>query len=131
MKIYSSRKLSELKEEFNASYPFLKLEFFKVPHHDQEPTAKKAMIKADHAVSDISEIVNEGEIAISGSMTVIELEALFRDEFGINVQVFRRSGNVWLETSSTDEMTLDEQNDLGKEKVTPPEQADITDIDYD
>lgn len=133
MKIYSSRKLSEIKEEFSAAYPYLKLEFFKVPHHDQEPTAKKAMIKADHAVSEISEIEieNEGEIDLSGSMTVNELESLFREEYGINVQVFRRSGNVWLETSSTDDMTLDEQNELGQEKATPPEQADITEIDYD
>lgn len=131
MKIHSSRKLSEIKEEFNAGYPFLKLEFFKVPHIDQEPTAKKAMIRADHSVSEISELEKEGEIVLSGDMTVNELESLFRDEYGINVQVFRRSGNVWLETSSTDEMTLDEQNELGREKATPPEQADVTDIDYD
>ena len=131
MEVRATRKLSELKAEFHDQFPFLKIEFFKVPHHEQEPTAKKAMIKADHTVSEISETEKEGEIVLSGDMTVNELESLFRDEYGINVQVFRRSGNVWLETSSTDEMTLDEQNELGMEKATPPEQADVTDIDYD
>ncbi len=131
MKVNSSRNLSQIKEEFNSLFPYLKLEFFKVPHHDLEPTSKKAMIKSDHLVSEINEFEKEGEINLSGSMTVKELEAIFRDDFGINVQVFRNSGNVWLETSSTDEMTLEAQNDLGKEKATPPEQADITDIDYD
>jgi len=131
MKIHASRLLSEIKEEFTLMFPYLKLEFFKIPHHDQEPTTKKAMIKADHAVCEISEIQYEGEIDLSGEMTVNELESKFRDDFGMNVQVFRKSGHVWLETSSTDDMTLDQQNNLGQEKATPPEKTDLSEIDYD
>ena len=44
-------------------------------------------------------------------MTVGDLEQRFQDVYGLSVQVFRKSGKVWLETTVTDNWTLDEQND--------------------
>ena len=35
--------------------------------------------------------------------------------FGLSAQVFRLSGDVWLETTSTDNWTLEEQNSTGQE----------------
>jgi hypothetical protein len=46
-------------------------------------------------------------------MTVAELERLFVENFGLNAQVFRRSGTLWLQTSATDNWTLAEQNRKG------------------
>jgi hypothetical protein len=46
---------------------------------------------------------------------VVELECLFEDQFGLFVQVFRRSGNLWLETTVTDSWSLQKQNEQGKE----------------
>jgi len=57
----------------------------------------------------------EGELDIPDTLTVGELENLFMDRFGLSVQVFRRSGNLWLETTMTDNWTLKQQNDHGKE----------------
>ena len=48
-------------------------------------------------------------------MSVTELETMFRENFGLYVQVFRRSGKLWLETTATDSWTLTVQNDQGKE----------------
>jgi hypothetical protein len=38
--------------------------------------------------------------------------------YGLSVQVFRKSGNVWLETSATDNWTLRQQNNEGAELST-------------
>ncbi len=46
-------------------------------------------------------------------MSVSELEQLFLTKYGLNAQVFRRSGNLWLQTSATDHWTLAEQNRKG------------------
>jgi hypothetical protein len=44
---------------------------------------------------------------------VSKVEMGFQESFGISVQVFRKSGKVWLETSATDCWTLEEQNEQG------------------
>lgn len=52
---------------------------------------------------------------ITPLMTVKELENKCEEQFGILVQVYRKSGNVWLETSMTDNWTIKQQNDQGSE----------------
>ena len=51
-----------------------------------------------------------GTININGLMKVAELESAFFVTFGLAVQVFRKSGKVWLQTTATDDWTLEEQN---------------------
>lgn len=58
---------------------------------------------------------NSGEIFLSDELTVAGLEKLFVETYGLNAQVFRKSGNVWLETTMTDNWTLKQQNDHGRE----------------
>jgi hypothetical protein len=48
-------------------------------------------------------------------MKVSELENLFKRKYKLNIQVFRKSGNAWLETTVTDAWTLDKQNQEGIE----------------
>jgi hypothetical protein len=43
-------------------------------------------------------------------MTVGELEQSFRDIYGLATQVFRKSGNNWIETTETVDWTLEKQN---------------------
>lgn len=59
----------------------------------------------------------DGNITITPHMTVNNLEQTFGDIYGLSVQVFRKSGNAWLETIETDGLTLEEQNKIGEELV--------------
>ena len=52
-------------------------------------------------------------------MKVSELEKAFSDIFGLNVQVFRKSNNMWLQTTITDKWSLEKQNQNGKEMNVP------------
>ncbi|MFZ9982087.1 MAG: hypothetical protein ACO3FI_08660 [Cyclobacteriaceae bacterium] len=38
----------------------------------------------------------------------------FKSATGLLVKIFRKSGNVWIETSLTDDWTLERQNEEGK-----------------
>lgn len=129
--IKSNRTITDIREEFNGYYPFLKLEFFKKPHEESESSLRKEMIPGTFTLGEIMKIKKEGVVNLKNSMTVAELEQELRDIYGLFGQVFRKSGRVWLETTVTDNLTLQTQNDLGKEKSTPAQQPDITDIDYD
>jgi len=49
------------------------------------------------------------------------------DQAGVWCQVFRKSGNVWLQTTVTDDMTLAEVNEFGKQMSEPIEKSEPDD----
>ena len=109
MLIRDDRTLRDMQEEFSEKFPFLKIEFYSAKG-EQEARKKLA---PDRTVGEVRTIHNEGELSIHGNVKVRSLEASFSESFGLNVQVFRLSGNLWLQTTSTDEWTLHEQNRKG------------------
>ena len=111
--IDDKRAISEIQEEFNSSFPYLKLEFFKKPHEVGEASPLNEMIPSDSSLGKWRTIHDEGDMVITPDTKVEDLESQFQDKFGIAVQVFRHSGAVWLETSATDKWTLKEQNEQG------------------
>jgi hypothetical protein len=128
--IDNKKMASQVKEEFNSGFPLLKIEFFRKGHIEGQANKKSDIISDDVMISDLSN-GNEGVLKIGEHITVSELENAFSDRFGLNVQVFRRSGKIWLETTTTDHLTLKEQVELAAEKNEPVENVKPGDIDYD
>jgi hypothetical protein len=112
--INDKRKIFAIQEEFNIAFPFLRIEFFSKPHKPGAGSSKKFIKHSSKTLGECRTIHNAGSITISENMTVTELEQRFGDVYGLGVQVFRKSGNVWLETTVTDGWTLKEQNDQGE-----------------
>src|SRR6188768_4176873 len=112
--IHDNRIISEIQEEFTRQFPFLKLEFFSRPHKIGSLTAKRFLKTSLKTIGECRSIHEKGNITIDPEMTVADLEKQFRDLYGLNVQLFRKSGNLWLETSVTDIWTLQKQNDQGE-----------------
>jgi hypothetical protein len=52
---------------------------------------------------------------IEPEMSVRQVEQAFWNTFGLEVQIFRKSGNKWLMTNSSDLWTLKEQNSKAEE----------------
>jgi hypothetical protein len=130
--IDGERLISELQRDFTNTYPYLKIEFFRnssVRHHHCD-----AQQKLDRHVK-LKDSWNykkdKGTLHVRDSMTVIELEAAFMDEFGLTAQVFRKSGNIWLETTITDNWTLKQQSDHGKEISSPSKTPYQANNDYE
>lgn len=113
--VADTRKLEDLQADFNACFTFLKIEFFKSPHKIGEGSAKSLIYDKKRLVRDCRVRHVDGIIQIDENMTVNSLEEQFLKDFGLSVQVFRKSGNVWLETSATDSWSLRQQNDEGAE----------------
>lgn len=108
------RNISEIQEEFNSVFPYLKIEFFKKPHETGEASPLNEMLPSDSSLGKWRTIHNEGDLVISADTTVDAVETMFQEKFGVSAQVFRKSGAVWLETSATDSWTLKEQNEQGE-----------------
>ena len=111
-KIISSNKILNIQNSFTELFPYLKLEFFKRGHTDSD--IKQPILSKERTLAECCSITNSPEIEVSPELTVGELESRITEYYGLDVQVFRKSGNVWLLTSFTDSWTLEEQNHQGE-----------------
>ena len=111
--------IEQVQDKFNSHFPFLKIEFFKTSHDNQEGSPKDAMIETKNLIGEIRKVHSEGEVSIHGNLKVNTLEESFKNKYGLHVQVFRKSGKLWLETTKTDNWTLAEQNKTGEEMSRP------------
>lgn len=113
--IQEHQTIKGIQEKFCNVFPYLKIEFFKEKHQAGIGSAKKKMfIDKDTKLIDIQKVKQHGKISVYGTETVQELEGDFELKYGLYIQVFRKSGKVWLETSTTDSWTLDQQNEEGR-----------------
>ncbi|MEY4110694.1 MAG: hypothetical protein RLZZ46_1049 [Bacteroidota bacterium] len=115
LQLQNQSKLSEISEEFQSIFPALKLVFFHHPHlsgHGSEPQGR---IDQNLTLSEARIIQSKGDIEVSEEMTVAELEQAFSYLCGLSVQVFRKSGKNWLQTTASDQWTLKKQNFEGLE----------------
>lgn len=90
-------KVGYVQHEFNVLYPFLKIDF---KRNDIKRIRTQAFEKfnASH------------KIDVDKHRTVAEIKKDFKDLLGLTIEIFRKSGNVWIETSLTDDWTLERQN---------------------
>lgn len=113
--IEGARSLQEVRQDFNAAYPYLMLEFFKPVFSRSALPSAGNMLLPSMKVRDARRSQHDGYVELEDLMKVAELERTFKELYGLNVQVFRKSGNIWLETTMTDGWTLKQQNDHGRE----------------
>lgn len=110
MIIDQHKTVNQIQQEFSEMFPFLKIEFFKKAHNIFGGNSNKEIIQSKEALK----IKGSGELLITSNMTVNELEQRFKSQFGLNIQVFRKHGKTWIETTITDNWTLFKQNEEGK-----------------
>jgi len=111
MIVNKQKSLKQIQEEFQNLFPFLKIEFYSGSHKKGEGSDQKKKLDNNLTVGEVSRHTgNESSITIDGSMKVSEFEKKFKDTLGLSVQVFRRSNNLWLQTTITDGWSLSKQN---------------------
>lgn len=107
----------DVKAAFGRRYPGLKIEFFHKPHGEHEGSPRRDMIEDEVKLSELSKAVDHDQLHISSSMKVQEVEAAFEEKFGLHVQVFRKMGHIWIETTRTDHYSLKEQMTMSEESM--------------
>jgi len=117
MIIQDSKSIKDIQGEFHQLFPGLKIVFYQVRHDDHEGSEKGMEYINDNKLANIRQRHTEGMIEITHDMTVQQLEQAFEELFGLHIQVFRKSGPVWLQTIHTDDWTLEKQNEKGLETI--------------
>lgn len=108
--------LKSIKEQFNQKFPHLKIEFFETKHEKGEGSAKELMYDEAFRLKDIRKEGAMIPISIHGNLKTSTLEKMFEEELGVFIQVYKKSNNVWIQTTATDDWTLSQQeSDMLKE----------------
>jgi hypothetical protein len=110
IKINDDRKIFAIRKEFNNAFPDLQIDFFGKPHSKSGAPSKKVIKSGLARISDCRTTHSEGHLEINPEMTVRDLCDIFRDKFGISVQLFCKSENKVLEFPATESWTLNKQN---------------------
>lgn len=113
MEIQNDRTLQELKQAFSAQFPSLKIEFYATPHDPGHGSAAREQLDERLRVGEVRNGGASGSIELNPEMSAADFERLLSEQYQLHAQLFRRSGNIWLQTTSTDSWTLAEQNRKG------------------
>lgn len=105
--------VKQLKNQFAGLFANLKLEFFSQAHQARENSHPDYALRDSVAVGSISNITVKCHVEVSPWMSVADFEQAMRNRYQLFVQVYRKSGELWLQTTKTDNMTLEQQNLLG------------------
>jgi hypothetical protein len=109
LEIDNQSTTKEVREKFSSSFPGLKIEFVKNAHKSGEGSSKEDIILDNVPISSLGSEGVGVTISIHKGQTVAEIENLFRDHLGLNIQIFRKAGTLWIETVNTDHWLLSEQ----------------------
>lgn len=119
MRISDQITIGELQEEFSTLFPGLKIEFYKTKHQHYMPSPKNELLDALSKIGDIRKVHTEGLLNICPLMRVVDFEDEMKKIYGLNIQVFRKSIDIWLQTSSTDDWSLAKQNEKALRSIDP------------
>jgi hypothetical protein len=113
--ITDDKHIRDIQDEFQKLFPYLKIEFLKNTQKAGSNILKSQVIPPKMTLGMVRHIHAEGALNIDGSRSVEEIENDFQNKFGLSVEVFRKSGSMWIETSLTHHWSLLRQNFEGQQ----------------
>ena len=112
--INDNTSLLEIQEVFSRFYPYLKLEFYSRRHKKYEPSGKINEIEPNIRIGDIKATHVSGVLEIRPLYKISEVEKEFQQRFGLSVQILRKKNKDWEQTTSMDDFTLKDLNEIGR-----------------
>ena len=133
LRIHDNLLVEDLQEQFSKCFPHLKIEVYSTPHHWKKGSLQKDLISSKSLIGDIRKKHPGGVMEIKSWDKVGEVEKKLKNMFDLNVQIFRKENNCWIQTTSTDVFTLEKEAQLSEKSKTTlttkiKEQADEYDF---
>lgn len=111
LQVFAHMTIADLQQKFSECFPYLSLSFFSRPHGIYQYSPVKYLITERETPLDrLEDRPHNASLNIVADMTVSQLEQLFEKELGLHVQVLRKDGDSWTETTLTDNLSLSDQN---------------------
>jgi len=117
MLINLEKSTTEIQEEFHQVFPGLNIIFYQKNHENKQGSPVEFEIPSPISIKELNPDCKEGELILDENLSVGQLEKNFEEDFGLYVQVFRRSNDKWLQTITTDNWLLKDQNAKGLHSI--------------
>ena len=127
LKIERNMTIDQVNHNLHTKFPYLKLVFFKQDNNNEEDNSENRITALYTPLIDIYPNLRNALINLNGNLQVRNLETKINEITGARVQVFRRSGNVWLETLTTDNKTLADLNKIASNTLNKIDLTEPTD----
>ncbi|MGE5106672.1 MAG: hypothetical protein ACM3H8_03955 [Sphingobacteriales bacterium] len=114
IEINDNTTLREIQEAFANFYPYLQIEFYRLPHKKYEASAESGLIYPGETIGEIKQTHVSGIFEIQPWYKVSNVEREFQDRFGLPVQILRKEKNKWEQTTGMDDFTLKELNEIAR-----------------
>ena len=112
LSIHDNLLLEDIQDHFSKSFPSLKIEFYRHPHNWKKGSMPQDQIDGAMKVGDIRKKHDPGVLEIKSTDTTGHVESMFKDQFGLNVQIFRKGKNCWIQSITTDNYSLHQQSEF-------------------
>jgi hypothetical protein len=109
VRLFDGQTIGDIQQAFSQAFPYLKIDFFKNLELNGIRITKK--LEPPFTIFNPADAV----IDLEGSRTISDIKKDFLNITGLVTRIFRKSGNVWIETSLTDDWTLSRQNTEGSQ----------------
>src|SRR5690242_1360910 len=83
--------IGDIQTEFNSYFPFLWIDFFRLPHSKKELSPKDDKLNKFSPVNQLVKWDNDRIVELNEKMTIRQFEGLMAEQAGLNVQVLRKS----------------------------------------
>ena len=114
IRIDDNLSLLSVQQEFHLEFPYLKINFIETIKSRTGTIQKKLLDKSEKTFTEFILEDRENSIIITPELTVSELVKQITNSYRLEIQLCRKSGRIWLETSATDSWTLEMQNKQGE-----------------
>ena len=108
--INNTRKIYALQEEFSSEFPGLTLAFHAKASKQDGAPSEKLVHHSSKSLQECRTIHNEGTVEILPSMRIAEVKDVFRDIFGLSVEILLKGENGTTSETENEKFTLDEIN---------------------
>ncbi len=114
IKIDNESQVSDIQRQFTARYPFLKIQFHK-KHNGYKHTGREESASPGELFRNLCSSSKTGCVDINNKRSIADVENDFKREYGVDAEILRQSGTLWIETSLTDDWSLEKQNKEGEQ----------------
>src|SRR5687768_2057291 len=108
LEINDNTSLMQVQEQFNKAYQYLQIDFYYTSFYTTSDTSPEKINKKVK-IKNISNVTKTSIINIDKNVSIHQLEEDFFKIFGLKVKIYRKSGNVWVETTFTGNWSLERQ----------------------
>lgn len=131
MNISNNLTVQNITDQFNIAFPYLRLEFYHHAHDENHGSTKSDQVNHHTLLGQLNPALQDDDLVLDPGMTVAEFENLMNEKFQLHVQVFRKSADLWLQTTATDHWSLEKQNGKGQRSGEEHNIAPIDIRDFD